>query len=74
MCETESAKRSGYALRRRLIKVDLPEPEGPETTIGRGLVSEMGVRELVDLRRYGWYGYLLEPWWRIDGARGEVKS
>jgi hypothetical protein len=33
--EIEKPKRSGYSLSRRFKWVDLPEPEGPEMTMGR---------------------------------------
>lgn len=33
--ETEKPKVSGWSLKRRVRIVDLPEPEGPEITIGR---------------------------------------
>jgi len=33
--ETEKPKVSGWSAKRRLRMVDLPEPEGPEMTIGR---------------------------------------
>lgn len=35
-------KRSGYSDRRRFRWVDLPEPEGPEMTIGRGVCAVRG--------------------------------
>ena len=33
--ETEKPKVSGWSLKRRVRIVDLPEPEGPDITIGR---------------------------------------
>lgn len=33
--EMEKPNRSGYFVFRRSISVDLPAPDGPETTIGR---------------------------------------
>lgn len=33
--ETEKPKVSGWSAKRRLRMVDLPEPEGPEMTMGR---------------------------------------
>ena len=35
VCETEKPKWPGYASNSRLRSVDLPAPEGPETTMGR---------------------------------------
>ena len=33
--ETEKPKVSGWSIKRRLSIVDLPDPEGPDITIGR---------------------------------------
>jgi hypothetical protein len=38
-------KRSGYSANRRLRRVDLPAPEGPETTMGRWSGWEEGVSQ-----------------------------
>jgi hypothetical protein len=40
----EKPKSFGWALKRRLRRVDLPVPEGPETTMGRGLEGAVGSR------------------------------
>lgn len=36
VCETEKPKLAGCFWKRRLIRVDLPTPEGPENARGRG--------------------------------------
>lgn len=41
--EIEKPKREGWAARRRFRRVDLPEPEGPDITIGRGVDAGGGV-------------------------------
>lgn len=42
MCETLKPKREGCEEKRRLIRVDLPVPEGPEKTMGRAVEGSMG--------------------------------
>lgn len=39
VCEIEKPKVLGWAAKRRLRRVDLPVPEGPERTRGRGGVG-----------------------------------
>lgn len=47
MCEMEKPKTAGCADMRRLRSVDLPTPEGPERTMGRGLGGGWSVEEVV---------------------------
>lgn len=67
--ETEKPNLSGWSAKRRLSMVDLPVPDGPDITTGRGaevtgcmgnsqrdLGSESG-------RVWEWNPHLLVPWW-----------
>lgn len=46
--ETEKPKVSGWSAKRRLRIVDLPEPEGPEITIGRCSWVAVGRMSTID--------------------------
>ena len=46
--ETEKPKVSGWSLNRRVRIVDLPEPEGPDITIGRRVWSAGLLEGVID--------------------------
>ena len=73
--ETEKPKVFGWSAKRRLRMVDLPEPEGPEITMGRWIwVAECrhcGISRC--LRANAWFpSYLIAPWYVT--VRAQVDS
>lgn len=71
--ETEKPKVSGWSAKRRLRIVDLPEPEGPEMTIGRCFC--VALLKLVHIRVCcGLEHYLRAPLRSSESERNKAES
>ena len=76
MCEMLKPKLSGYFFRSRFRRVDFPEPEGPETTIGRGVGADIVRRRLLETRKIGLRRVRINCWMCCvyPGSRSQLRS
>ena len=61
--ETEKPKRSGWSANSRLSIVDLPVPDGPEITTGRGLDGEEAVLGVMGTGVRSWRCQFADEGW-----------
>lgn len=72
--ETEKPNVSGWSAKRRLSMVDLPEPEGPDMTIGRWswVAAGLNLSEILWWRRLRYCGGEHSPVGAIVACRRRV--